>query len=142
MTTYLRLLPLAALLSLPAQAQAAPAEAACTVQISYTVNGTTVESYSNSFTLTRDAVFVDDLSTPIRAREFRATLTRTADGLVVFVNYFSDVSTFNAIDLDTSLRLRGAGALVTDSGSHTFSSSQAVPAGNHTTSHTLVCSRQ
>ncbi|MEZ5420734.1 MAG: hypothetical protein R2708_25790 [Vicinamibacterales bacterium] len=74
---------------------------------------------------------------------FRATLTRTGDGLFVFIDCFADVSVFNAVSLDTSLRLRGAGVLLeTDAGSHTFSSSQAVPAGNHTTSHTLVCSRR
>lgn len=143
MIPYLRMFPLvAAMLAVPGVALAGPPEAACTVQIDYTVNGTVVETYANSFTLTRNGVFLDDISTPTREKLFRATLTRAGDGLTVFIDYFSDVSVFNAVNLNASVRLRDGKGLSTDAGSHTFSSSQAVPAGNHTTSHTLVCGRQ
>ncbi|MEZ5420733.1 MAG: hypothetical protein R2708_25785 [Vicinamibacterales bacterium] len=67
MHTYTRLLPLlVALLAMPEWAMAAPASAACTVQINYTVNGTPVATYTSSFTVARDAVFLDDQSTPTR----------------------------------------------------------------------------
>lgn len=144
MSTHLRFLSAAAvvLFASAGTAFAAQPAAVCTAQITYEVNGAVVDTYASSFTIARDAVFQDDQSTPTREKVFRATLTRTADGLVLFVNYFADVSVFNSVSVDTSVRLQGGGAPVTESGHHVFSSSQAVPAGNHATSHTLVCTRQ
>lgn len=141
-TDLRRLFVAVCLLAVPGAALAGPPGATCTAQITYEVNGTVIDTYSSSFAVARDGVFQDDQSTPTREKVFRATLTRTAEGLELFVNYFADVSVFNNVSLDTSVRLQGGGAPSTDSGRHVFSSSQAVPAGNHTTSHTLVCTRQ
>lgn len=135
------LLALAVTGATPLAALAAPATASCSVEINYSINGALAEPYTNSFVIARGEVFVDDFSTATREKRFTASMDRVDGKLMVMINYFNDVGTFTAIDLDTSLRVRGVGALETTAGSHTFSSSQAVPAGNHTTDYTLVCFR-
>lgn len=131
----------ASLLAAPLQAIAAPASATCSVEINYLVNGALVEPYTNSFVIARGETIVDDFSTATREKVFTATMSRIDGKLLVSINYFNDVGVFTAIDLDASVRIRGVGVLETTAGSHTFSSSQASPAGNHTTEHTLVCAR-
>ena len=131
----------ASMLLVPDRARAQQASATCNVEIDYLINGALEESYVNGFVISRGETFVDDFSTPTREKRFTATMDRVDGRLVVSIDYFNDVGTFTAISLDTSLRIRGVNVVETTGGGHTFSSSQAVPAGNHTTNHTLTCFR-
>lgn len=139
--TLAPILAAATLLLTPVAATAAQPSANCSVEVNYVVNGTLTEAYTRDFTVTGHEPFVDDFSTPTREKRFTATLARDAGKLAVSIDYFNDVGVFVAISLDTSVRVRGAGVIESTSGSNTFSSSQAIPAGNHTTEYTLVCHR-
>jgi hypothetical protein len=121
---------------------AAPAvRAACSVTVDYVPNGTVAETYSKDFVVEQGTPFVDDFSTPTRLKTFTATVAREGTGLLIAIDYFNDADVFVAIGFDTKMLMRGGGALESTSGSQTFSSSQAVPPGNHTTRYTLACRR-
>jgi hypothetical protein len=130
-----------AILAAPAWASAAPAIIACTVNIDYSINGVAASTYAKSFEVSRVQSFSDDLSTPLREETFNASAALVDNHIVVSIDYFKDVSTFNAIALQTSLQTRGDSIVVSTGGSNTFSSSVASPAGNHRTTHSLVCVR-
>ena len=141
LTTWISTCIMAAGLAAPGWAGAASNNGAvCTVTVDYLVNGTLTEAYGKDFVVEEATPFADDFSTPIRQKQFNATLTKDAGKLVVVIDYFNDVGVFVAIDLNARLTIHG-GAFETTSGTHTFSSSQAIPAGNHTTNYTLVCRR-
>ncbi|MCB1909214.1 MAG: hypothetical protein KDH15_17750 [Rhodocyclaceae bacterium] len=132
-------LALTAALAAPTLANAAPARVECTVAIDY-VDASKAESYAKTFQLTVRDPFVDDFSTATRQKEFSASLARV-DGLVVSINYFNDVGTFDAVDFSTSLRIRGVDVTVSTNGRSVYSNSAATPAGNHATSYDLTCHR-
>ena len=141
LTTIVPAFIAAATLALPLWAAAAPAKVACNVDINYTVNGTPVDTYLKDFEVTRGETFFDDLSTAIREKRFSASLARIDGKLMMSIDYNSDVSVFNQILVDTSLQIRGVDVVVSTGGTHMFSSSQAVPSGNHRTTHALICHR-
>ena len=130
-----------AILAAPAWASAAPAILACTVNIDYSVNGASQSTYAKSFEVTRFKSFTDDLSTAIREETFRASAALVDNHLVVSIDYFKDVGTFDSIALQTSLQTRGDNIVVSTGGTNTFSSSLTSPPGNHRTTHSLVCVR-
>ncbi|MEZ6059550.1 MAG: hypothetical protein R3C19_04230 [Planctomycetaceae bacterium] len=63
------------------------------------------ESYVRDFVVSETEAFVDDFSTRIRFKEFSASLQRVNGEIVVAVDWFADISTFNAVDFSTALVL-------------------------------------
>lgn len=90
------------------------------------------ETYQQEFVVEEGAIFVDDYSTPTREKVFTASLQVDGNDLIVVINWFADVSTFDAVDLDADLTVTG-NKPATTSGRHAFFSS----AGRNTTTYTL-----
>ena len=116
-----------------------PASVACTMDILYefraqdgTLTGT--ELYQKTFVVQEGVAFVDDYSTPTREKAFTATLTTVRGEAVVAINWFSDVSTFDAVDLNASLTLVSGQKNGKVAGDLTFSSTP----GHATTHYSLV----
>ena len=110
----------------------------CTVDILYTANNGLTENYQKSFQLAVGGTFVDDFSTAFREHVFTASATQQGAQVVFDVDYFSDVTSINAIDLDTSLTMRTNQRSETQSGRHRFFTSSS---GGYTVSYTLGCER-
>ena len=108
----------------------------CTVDLLYSaVNGQS-ESYQKTFQLAAGETFVDDFSTPLREHVFTASASQQGGEVVFQIDYFSDVSTFDAVELDTSLTMRGNQKAESQSGRNRFFTSSP---GGYTLSYTLDC---
>lgn len=122
-----------------AASPANPTSVSCVVELVYEFraqDGTLLrtESYLKDFTVSTDSGFDDDYSTPTRFKEFSANLETVGRETLVNISWFSDVSTFDSIDLNTSLVLtkgQQRGRLV---GNQKFSSS----AGHSSVRYNLV----
>lgn len=142
MNTRIPTLAAAAVLALsPLLSQAAVTSATCTVAVDYALNGSLVEPFAHDFVVTEGATYVFDFSTTTRQKAFSATLARNGARSVLTIDYFNDVGTFVAVQVDTSVRLARPGATADTSGRHVFSTSQGV-VGNHQTTWTLQCRGQ
>lgn len=119
-------------------AQAAVLSATCTVTVNYSLNNNLVEGYSREFTVAEGATYTHDFSTPTRQKIFSATLQRDGARSVLAIDYFNDVGTFNAISVDTSVKLLRPGAAEATAGRQGFYTSTGV-VGNHITDYTLSC---
>lgn len=132
---------LSAVAFMSAQVQAADdPKVACSVTINYSLNNVVTEPYQKEFVIRPSTPFLDDFSTPIRQKTFSANVSRALGNLVVSIDYFNDVGVFNAIGFNTQLTIRSG--VESTSGTHTFSTSQGSPSGNHSTNYSLVCARQ
>ena len=114
------------------------ASAACTISIENVFraqDGTILrtETYQKDFIVEEGTNFVDDYSTPTRQKRFTAALQRNGRDAVVSINWFADVSTFDAVDVSTGLFLDG-GKPGQTSARQTFSSTP----GHNTTTYTLT----
>ena len=127
-----------ATLALASPSQAAVLSTSCSVNVSYSLNGSLVEAYSRDFTVAEGATFNDDFSTPTRQKTFSATLQRDGARSVLSIDYFNDVGTFNAISVDTSVRMLRPGAVEATAGRQGYYTSTGV-VGNHITDYTLNC---
>jgi hypothetical protein len=113
---------------------------ACSVVISYVLNGTVRESYQKDFAVTPAVPVSDDFSTFTRFKFFDASTHRESGASIVDISYYSDVGVFDSIDFRTKLTLRDDKAVETASGSHTYYVSLGV-SGQHTTNYNLTCQR-
>jgi hypothetical protein len=113
---------------------------ACSVGVSYVLNGVLRESYQKDFVVSPTAAYSDDFSTFIRFKFFDATTHRDGGASVVDVSYFSDVGVFDSVDFSTKLVLRDDKSAETATGSHTFYTSRPASAA-HATSYNLTCQR-
>ena len=132
----------AALLVLaPVLSQAAVTSATCSIAVDYALNGALVEPFAHDFVVTEGATYTFDFSTTTRQKALSATLARNGARSVLTIDYFNDVGTFVAVQVDTSVRLVRPGTAAETSGRHVFSTSQGV-VGNHQTTWTLQCRGQ
>ena len=132
----------AAAIVVPAVARAAPDVAAsCIVSVDYVVNGAVNETYTRAFAVSQATPFRDDFSAQTRTKTFDATLVKDGGSLTVAIDYFNDFGVFVAIGFNARLTISGGGGLGSTSGGYTFSSSQAIPPGNHATNYALACRR-
>ncbi|MCA9552309.1 MAG: hypothetical protein KC933_19900 [Myxococcales bacterium] len=117
----------------------APSVATCTVTVEHRLNNNLTSSYSSSFSVQAGQPFDDDRSTATRQKTFSATLQ---DGAVpvVSIDYFEDVSVFDAVSVGTTLELPRRGTTYTTSGRNGFFTSNPSSA-NHITSYSLACVR-
>lgn len=127
-----------AALGLVAPSHAAVMSATCSVSINYSLNGTLVEAYTREFTVAEGASYTHDFSTPTRMKVFGASLLRDGPRSVLGIDYFNDVGTFNAISVDTLVKMLRPGAIETTSGRQGYYASSGV-VGNHITDYTLTC---
>jgi hypothetical protein len=127
-----------AALALAAPGHAAVMSATCSVNINYSLNGTLVEAYTRQFTVAEGATYNDDFSTPTRMKTFSATLQRDGARSVLSIDYFNDVGTFNAISVDTLVKMLRPGAIESTSGRQGYYASSGV-VGTHITDHSLSC---
>lgn len=128
---------------LAARIDASPAAAdqmACSVSIAYSLNGVDRMSYVREFTVSPDAPFSDDASTFLRFKWFDASMTRENGVPVVSISFFGEVSTFNAVDLATSLKVKDESHGETTENNTTFFSGIGV-VGTHNTRYALTCMR-
>jgi len=128
----------AAAFGLAAPAHAAVMSASCSVSINYSLNGSLVEAYSRDFTVAEGATYNDDFSTPTRMKTFSATLQRDGARSVLSIDYFNDVGTFNAISVDTLVKMLRPGAIESTSGRQGYYASSGV-VGTHITDYSLSC---
>lgn len=129
---------LIAVAALPATAQAAVSSASCTLKADYSLNNSLVEAFAHSFIVNEGTAYEYDFSTVTRQKAMFATLARTGNRSTVSVNYFNDVGTFVAIEVDTSASMQNVGQVGGQSGSHKFYTSQGV-VGTHATVWSLTC---
>lgn len=128
-------------LAAPSPARAAVTDTmACNVQVTYTLNNTTLLSYVKDFQVGVDAPFSDDFSSAIRFRFFDAFLTIDNGLPVVSIAFDADVSVFNAVAFGDSLPIHDHHG-ETRSGNSAFFSSSPFSNGSHRTSYTLTCAR-
>ena len=129
-------------LAAPLMANAAQVDVmACDVEITYSLNSVPSLTYVMSFQVAPDAPFSDDFSSATRFRFFDATMTVEAGDPVVSIRFDADVSVFNAVDFNASLKVRDRNKPETASGSNSFFSSLTGVAGAHRTEYTLTCQR-
>lgn len=119
-------------------AHAAVASATCTLTADYSLNNSLVEPFSHTFTVNEGVAYSYDFSTQVRYKAMGATLSRVGNKSTVSVDYFNDVGTFTAIEIDTSVPLYLTGTTSATSGRHTFYTSQGI-VGNHVTAFSLSC---
>jgi hypothetical protein len=127
-----------AALALAAPGHAAVMSATCSVNINYSLNGTLVEAYTRQFTVAEGATYNDDFSTPTRMKTFSATLQRDGARSVLSIDYFNDVGTFNAISVDTLVKMLRPGTIESTSGRQGYYASSGV-VGTHITDYSLSC---
>jgi hypothetical protein len=98
-------------------------------------------SYNKDFMLSSGVTFVEDFKDPINPFDFfTATLAPEAGNLVVSIDYFRDVSTYDSVGLSTRLTVHGGRDIETTSGSNEFSSSFG-GFRDYRTNYTLSCRR-
>ena len=114
---------------------------ACIVTVNYTLNNVSRLAYTKEFVVGLDAPFTDDFSTATRLRSFDATLSVESGDPVVSATFFADVSTFNGVGFQASLRVRDEAHGETTSGRTYFYSSVAGAAGTHLTTYSMTCER-
>jgi hypothetical protein len=129
---------LIAVATLPATAQAAVTSASCTLKADYSLNNSLVEAFAHSFIVNEGTAYEYDFSTTTRQKSMLATIARTGNRSTVTVDYFNDVGTFVAIEVDTSVSMQNVGQIGSTSGSHKFYTSQGV-VGTHATVWSLTC---
>jgi hypothetical protein len=112
----------------------------CSVTVDYTLNGGAPEAYRKDFSVSPGVGFIDDFSTALRQKEFRASAAREGGNVVVSIDYFNDVGVFHSVGFSTRMNVRENRVLETTAGSNTFSTSLGV-SGNHRTDYTLTCRR-
>lgn len=117
----------------------APAVYECSVSISYLPANGPGETYQQIFDVAVGAPFVEDFSTPTREHTFSATATQQGNSVVIEVDYFSDVSALNWVDLNTALALNGTQRVEQLTGRHQFGSSLS---GSYTLAYTLEAVRK
>ena len=113
----------------------------CSVTVTYALSGVPRLTYAKEFTVTTDAPFSDDFSTATRIRWFDASLALEDGTPVVSMQFDADVSTFNAVSVSASLKVKDERHGETESGSNSFYSSVPGAAGAHKTDYTLTCWR-
>lgn len=96
------------------------------------------EIYQQTFPLTSNATsFVDDYSTPTRFKEFSASLSEVGGVTEVSIAWFADVSTFDSVDLNTTINLPAKQNSISSQSSQTYSSSP----GHSRTSYSVTITR-
>ncbi|MCB1381020.1 MAG: hypothetical protein KDK89_22025 [Alphaproteobacteria bacterium] len=121
----------------PVPGEAAVGPVSCAVSILYKPVGSTNQLYEKQFQVAVGQKFVDDFSTTTRQHIFTATLTEKPKSVVVDIDFFSDVSTFNFVDLATSLQIYNFDRRGRAMGSHQFGTT--LSAGSYTMSYELKC---
>lgn len=125
-----------------AASPAKPIVVSCVVELVYEFraqNGSLLgtETYLKEFTVSQDSGFVDDYSTPTRFKEFSANVSQVGREVIVDISWFSDVSTFDSVDLNNSLVLDQGQRRGRITGSQRFSTT----AGHRTVTYNLVAVR-
>jgi hypothetical protein len=129
----------AATLAMPNIASARADTVNCSVAVNVT-GAPAPDIYNQDFELAPGAAFKADLSTPTRQKTFDAVVVREADGLVVSISYFNDISTFDSVSFSTRLTLPSGRGIGTTAGANSFSTS--LPNfRSYTTNYTLTCRR-
>ncbi len=100
-------------------------------------SGTVVstESYQNSFVLQDGDLFSDDFSTVTRFKFFNAGMSKANGESIVTVDWFADVTVFNAVDFNSTVVLSGNQKVGKTIGEHTFYTSGSATR----TKFSLVC---
>ena len=115
----------------------------CSIDVTYRhTNAGTVfstQTYSRAFEVSDAAPFIDDFSTPTRAKSFNATAATARGTTVVTADFFNDVGVFSTVAFTTQLTVSSGTA--TQSGSQSYASTLGV-AGNHDTFYVLSCARR
>ena len=96
----------------------------------------TPETYQKNSTAAVGSTFVDDFSTPTRQHIFTASATRPGNEVVIEIDYFSDVSALNWVNLTTALEMLPDQIIESSSGRPQFGSSNC---GSYTMTYTLDC---
>ncbi len=125
----------------PAAARAAERTAlTCSVAVDYSLDNVSELSYTRDFAVSAAAPFAEDFSTATRSRTFNASVTLVDGVPQVAISFFADVSVFNAVAFDATLKVRDRNGDAT-SGDSQFVSSATGAAGAHRTTYTLDCRR-
>jgi hypothetical protein len=114
---------------------------ACSVAVNFTSSVGSL-TYAKVFEVSPTAPFSDDFSTPpFRFKFFDASMAVESGIPVVKINLDADVSVFNAVSLEASLKVRDASNGETISGNNGFYSSIPGSGGANVTKYTLSCKR-
>lgn len=113
---------------------------ACSVAVNFTSSSGSL-TYAKVFEVSPTAPFSDDFSTQVRFKFFDASMAVESGIPVVKINFDADVSVFNAVTFEASLKVRDASTGETISGSNGFYSSIPGAGGANLTKYTLACKR-
>lgn len=114
---------------------------ACVVTVDYTLNNQSRLSYTKDFVVGVGSPFSDDFSTATRFRFFDARLDDVGGDPVVSFVFDADVSTFNAVQTQGSLKIKDQTHGESTSGVNAFFSSLPGVAGAHRTTYNITCQR-
>lgn len=114
---------------------------ACSVTVTYSLNGVVRESYQKDFVVDTATPFSDDFSTFTRFKFFDATTTKAQGTSTVNIAYFSDVSVFNSVDFSAKLSLREDRSETTEGESTFYTSVVNSGSAAHKTAYVLTCKR-
>lgn len=114
---------------------------ACSVAVSYSLNGTERLRYDRDFVVGVNSPYDEDLSTRFRFGFFNASVVIENSTPVVSINFDRDVSVFNEVFFNASLKVRDRRNGDKTSGSNQFNTSTPSTAGSHKTDYTLTCKR-
>jgi hypothetical protein len=98
-------------------------------------------TYAKVFEVSPTVPFSDDFSTLVRFKFFDALMAVESGIPVVKINFDADVSVFNAVSFEASLKVRDASNGETISGNNGFYSSISGAGGANVTKYTLSCKR-
>ncbi len=93
------------------------------------------EAYHKDFSMTDGTFFSDDFSTFTRFKFFDAAMTTNLGASKVSIDWFADVTVFNAVDVSTSVTIPKGQKEGSTSGIHTFYTST----GSTQTTYSLTC---
>ena len=112
----------------------------CSVAVNFTSSAGSL-TYAKVFEVSPAAPFSDDFSTRTRFKFFDATVAIESGIPVVSIFFDADVSVFNAVSFEASLKVRDQSNGETTSGNNGFYSSIPGAGGSNRTDYTLSCKR-
>ena len=125
--------------AVPVAASASKADVmACSVSVVYSLNNVDRMTYVKDFEVDPETPFSDDASTFFRIKWFDASMTRLSGDAVVSISFFGEVSTFNQVDIATSLKVKDESHGETTESNTSFYSGIGV-IGSHNTRYSLTC---
>lgn len=143
MKTFLTILALAFALFVPVTQAGTNGVMTCSVNVQYTLNNVVKYQYARDFNVSAQTPYIEDLSTATRLGAFWSSLVYEQGIPVITVFFDRDVSTFNYVNFDTTMKMLNPSAGQKQVGGNTFIATVPSATGGssqkHSTEYELTC---